>query len=283
MARKTRSTLIDKDSLFKGEKASDYDYFKKAVPHHDRFQRAIADAVDERINFLHIYHQNRKLTDTVFIDPKEVPPSYDNEEMISNLDRIIGQKKKLSLQMAELGVGSGVTLGFVARKRRYLTGVDTLYAVDLSKAMIDITASRFSGRKLKLVTDDICSFLSTKTNKLHLCYSAYTIHNLSREQQVEIFHAISKSLVVGGYFVYGDLFAYENSIKQTKIFEWQLNMFKRHLPSQLSDEWTSHYTSDRNNYLTFENAALILQACGFATEPRYREKLEGIIVAKKIR
>lgn len=272
--------LDDKDHLFKGSKVTDYDLFSKAVPHHDRFQRTIVSAVAEKIDILRVHHRQgiaqyrNGIPPTFLIAPRESV-----EEMIFDFNRHID----LLLEVAELGVGTGKTLGFLAEKKAYFESIYRLYAVDSSAEMVATTASRFRCRNVIPVHESFESFLRKKQDSLDICYSAYTIHNLSRELQVEAFRAISNAIRIGGYFIDGDLFAEYDSERQKKLFKWQIGMFKKHLPKKLRDEWIAHYTADSNCYLTLDETIRLLQAFGFSSEIIFRQKLEGVIVAKKIR
>ena len=278
--KKIHNGKDDKDHLFKGSKVTEYDLFSKAVPHHDRFQRAIVSAVADKIDILKVHYsqgiaQCRNGTPPTFL----IVPRENVEDMLYDYDRRIN----LLLEVAELGVGTGKTLGFLAEKKAHFESIHRLYAVDSSAEMVATTASRFSCRNVIPVHESFESFLAKKNDSLDICYSAYTIHNLRRELQVEAFRAISAAIKVGGYFIDGDLFAEYDSARQKRLFKWQIGMFKKHLPKQLRDEWIAHYTADSNCYLTLEETIRLLQAFGFSSEIIFRQKLEGIIVAKKIR
>ncbi len=219
--------MKQKDALFHGKKAREYDDFGKAIPHHDAFQRKVADLV---------------------------------------------QREKGDI--AELGVGTGITLSFVLEKE-----LDrSLHAIDRSPEMADIVRGRFAHPKLTVEAADARDFL--RGRRFDTVYAAYVIHNMPKDTQEEIFSLIFSSLGSGGAFVDGDIFAYSDKMVQERVFAWQLELCKK-LPSPLSEEWVAHYNADAPNYFTLQEAVSLLIRIGFIADVHFREGLEAVILARK--
>ncbi len=241
MSRKLRK---DKDALFTGRLAKEYDLFPRAVPHHDEFQRTIGRFVNE-----------------VIVKP--------------------AKREGLGAIIAECGPGTGLTLSMVSAETNGFEGIDRVYAVDKSPAMIRLCSRRFSNPKIEFVTLDFIRFLDTLDARLDGVYSAYVLHNLAHKSQVAIFKAIHDRLRQGGHFVNGDMFAYSNPAMEKMQFEWRLERFRRELPPKLAAYWISHSHRDSTRYFTLEGLYPILADIGFETSLVYRNEMEGVIVAKK--
>ncbi len=236
--------MRDKDALFKGEQAKEYALFNRAVPHHDDFQRTVGRLVNSSI----------------------VRPA-------------VMRGKKATL--AEGGIGIGCSLAMVLDETGGLAGVERLYAIDASPAMVDICRSTFAVPQIEFVTADLLSFLEGPAPLLEGLYSAYTIHNMSQADQILIFKAIYAKLKPGGCFVDGDLLAYSDPEAQKRTFQWQLEMVVKELPSELAASWIDHYNEDAPRYFTVEQLLSILSGIGFKASLEYREKLEAVILARK--
>ncbi len=221
--------MKQKDALFHGKKAREYDDFGKIIPHHDAFQRKVADLVQQEKG-----------------------------------------------DVAELGVGTGITLSFVLDKMPPC--IRSLHAIDRSPEMAEIVRGRFSNPKLTVESADALDYLSDR--RFDTIYAAYVIHNLPKEAQEEIFSLIFRSLSKGGAFVDGDLFSYSDRMVQKRVFEWQLELCKK-LPSPLNEEWVAHYQADAPNYFMLQEAVSLLTKIGFVADVHFREGLEAVILARK--
>ncbi len=239
-----KHAMKDKDALFKGSQAKEYALFNRAVPHHDDFQRTVGRLVNSSI----------------------IRPA-------------AAKGKKATL--AEGGIGTGCTLSMVLDETGMLAGVERLYAVDVSPAMVDICRRDFAIPQIEFVTADLLSFFGGSAPTLDGAYSAYTIHNLPQVDQVPIFKAIYAKLKPGGCFVDGDLLAYQDPELQRSVFQWQQDMVRKNLPPELAEQWIDHYNQDALRYFTAEQLLSVLSGIGFTARVEYREKLEAVILARK--
>src|SRR5208283_651117 len=188
--------MMQKDNLFHGKKAREYDDFGKAIPHHDAFQRKVADLV----------HQEKG-------------------------------------DVAELGVGTGITLSFVLENMP--PSIRSLHAIDRSPEMADIVRGRFDNPKLTVESADALDYLWDR--RFDTIYAAYVIHNMPKDAQEILFALIFDTLDKGGAFVDGDLFSYSDPMVQKRVFDWQLELCRK-LRSPLDEEWVAHYEADAPNY-----------------------------------
>jgi hypothetical protein len=92
---------------------------------------------------------------------------------------------------------------------------------------------------------------------------------------------IFESLKSGGCFIDGDIFAYADSKIQRRVFEWQVSMYGKKVPSPHKEEWIAHIIADQKIYFILEQAVSLLEKIGFAVEVMFREKLEVVLLAKK--
>lgn len=237
--------MLGKDGLFHGARAHEYDDFGKAIPHHDTFQREVAQVVRERVH-----------------------------------GTVVGGRGAM---VAELGVGTGITLSFVIEETRGLRGIQRLFAIDPSAEMVRMVGADFKSLKIETAVAGILDYLQIQPpgRDFDIIYSAFTIHNMPQEEQMEIFSRIYRNLGSGGAFVDGDIFAYDDPAVQAQVFEWYLERFRSELPGPLRGEWIAHYHADAPNYFTLMQALSLLTRAGFEVSVRFREKLEAVILATK--
>lgn len=238
---------MNKNALFSGDKAKEYDKFKLAIPHHRRFQATVGKVV----------------------------------AMVAH-DRFC--RTRNGMQIAECGVGTGCTLNAVKKATRNLKGIERLFAVDANQEMAEIVRGNTKNPKIRVVREDFLNFLvdmAMAGERIDGVYSAYTIHNIPPERQESIFLAIFHKLDLGGFFVDADILAHSNPQIQKIEFEEQLQRFKKHLPPKLAEEWIDHYQKDAQNYFKLDELIEILRKIGFVVDIVFREKLEAVILAKK--
>jgi len=233
-----------KDRVFQCKDPKDYEVFSLAIPHHDEFQRKTAEVVSQNIG---------------------KPDAGSGRECA----------------LCEIGPGTGVTLSFLLQQTNNLQGINYLDAVDNSSEMIRILKSNYADPRIRIIEADILDFLGSCTEYYDGIYSAYTIHNLEQEMQKEIFRGVFKSLKSGGCFVDGDIFAYADKEAQKRVFEWQIGMYEKHVPSPQKEEWIAHVLADSRIYFVLKEAVAILRRIGFEVEVVFREKLEAVILARK--
>lgn len=238
---------MDKNTLFRGNRAKDYDKFELAIPHHRRFEATVGKVV-----------------------------AMATQEQFC--------RTKREVQIAECGVGTGYTLNAVKKATRNLKGIERLFAVDNSQEMVEIVREQTKNPRIRIVREDFLNFLVDLTmrgERIDCIYSAYTIHNIPPERQRSIFLAIFHKLEPGGFFIDADILAHSNHQIQKIEFEEQLRRFKKHLPPELAEEWIAHYQEDAKNYFKLDELIEILRKIGFFVDIVFREKLEAIIIAKK--
>jgi SAM-dependent methyltransferase len=240
-----KTSKTDKNNVFRQENAKKYHLTTLAITHHDSFQRKVAQVVLAEV-----------------VEP--------------------ARRMKKEANLCELGVGTGVSLSFLLQETSNLQGVNRLYAVDISPAMIEEAKKEIDQSKVDYINEDAVDFLPN-IRRLDGIYSVYTIHNLIQEKQKRIFEMIFDSLKKEGCFIYGDLLAYSDSKDQRKAFDWLISRFENTLPSPQREQWIRHIHEDQENYFTLEKVVSFLESIGFKVQVLFREKLEAILLAKKDR
>jgi tRNA (cmo5U34)-methyltransferase len=163
-----------------------------------------------------------------------------NDELHLQLLRCIDLPTDRPLKFLDIGIGTGHGASLVLSKypQAVLTGVD-FSRVMLEKATTNLMAY---GSRVELVEANINTYVPI--HQFDVVISAITIHNLSPQEKLDLFHSLSLWLVPGGLFVNGDFCQGEtqesNRLPQTAYLSYinsQLN------GSELA-AWLGHIEND---------------------------------------
>jgi tRNA (cmo5U34)-methyltransferase len=147
-----------------------------------------------------------------------------------------------SLDIVDLGIGSGVTSAYILKNYPNAR----IMGVDLFDAMLDDARARlqpFSDR-VTLVRSDNTEFLRQWQGKAHAIVSAFCIHHLDEPGKKELFKLVHDRLHPGGRFLMLDLTTFnEPCLKELARAQTIEHMKGNVLDEQYRAQWIHHWNN----------------------------------------
>jgi ubiquinone/menaquinone biosynthesis C-methylase UbiE len=242
---------MTKENDFSGKKiGDDYDLLELAVPHHDEFQRTVADAI-------------RKYCPKV--------------------------RKDRGINIIEIGTGTGITTELIlkANKRINVCGIDN--AKNMIGQAEEKLARYIETGRLRLYNMDANQFFAHNglNDMIDVVASAYTIHNLRDPEKLRLFKNIYAALKPNGILVEADVISHDNMRQHERelaIRLKNLESFDKIGRPDMRKEWVEHHHYDNQIGIRMTETELraMLSEAGFRdVEKTYRKHLEATFVARK--
>lgn len=182
-------------------------------------------------------------------------------------------------RLLEVGCGTGITTGFL------LAGVENICvtALDSDKVMLAAAERRVRVYKsrVKFETEDAVAFCSKAQHPWDIVVSAFTLHNLGREHQIEVLKGIRGVLGSGGVFVLADYAVKEGDDRIVSFRKHVEELFDVLIPKaqyMALKEWIVHTLDDMQDTRVQDETELLkmLAAAGF---PKVRASFVGSLEA----
>ena len=234
---------------FAGVAGAEYELFRLAVPHHDRFQDLIGESVVE----------------------------------------LSKQSSEADLRVADIGCGYGYTslliLDMLPQAR--IEAVDNEKVV--TEKAREYLEKEVSAQRVAIQTADAVDFLKAKPeNSIDCVVSAWVFHNWELDYRASALQEVYRVLRKGGRFINADKYAWDDGDRQIQALHWQVEkFFDAYLPMDRTDalrEWVLHYVLDEAPRIQMREGEAMTQMreIGYRSlKVLRREQMELVLVAEK--
>lgn len=154
-------------------------------------------------------------------------------------------------EVLDLGCGTGLELEeyFVVNPSARITGID------LSKAMLNALAKKFSDKKITLINGSYFD-IPFENQKYDAAVSVESLHHFTEEQKISLYQRLFHALKECGYFILTDYFAKTSELEK----EYFNELKKLKQEQKITDNAFYHYDTP----LTAEHELEILRNAGFS-------------------
>lgn len=216
-------------------------------------------------------------------------PHYDEaqETIVTAIQNHFGNSSATSLNMLEIGCGTGLTSELILRADRRIS----LSALDNVESIVEQARHRFADKqesKVRFLHADAFEYLQKQEEScLDAVLSALALHNCPGEYRKKVYAEIFRVLKPGGLFINVDKYASDDKVEHQAALDWQLkqfDVFDTEGRSDLKKRWTEHYYADENPEVILYESEYVrdLQALGFRNVRRvYRYQMEASYIAEK--
>lgn len=188
------------------------------------------------------------------------------------------------VKVLEIGAGTGLTTQNIVKAlpNAHIT------AIDLEENMINQAKEKQNLLGVNFLVSDALAYLEKAADgSLDSVVTAYTLHNLQKDQRSKILKEIFRVLKKDGLFINADKIAPDNKEDYKKIYNKQVEMFDVYDSvgePDLKKEWVEHFAVDDHDSVRLDEGPFLkeLKELGFGgVNTVYREMLEAVIVATK--
>ena len=207
-----------------------------------------------------------------------------HDEFQAVVGDILSSIDTVNPKIIEIGCGTGITTSIIDK------AIDAdITSVDIEESMITRARSKEYRNNVNFTCSDIINFLKKQEDdSIDVVVSGYTLHNLEARLRQEVCREIYRVLKTKGLFINADKMALDNKLEYKKVFEEQIaayDIFRGIGHSDLADQWVKHYHVDNSEDIVLVEGDYkgCLSEISFGqVDTVYREKLECVVVAKKI-
>lgn len=154
-------------------------------------------------------------------------------------------------RILDLGCGTGLELEeyFSLNPDAHITGID------LSAAMLNVLAEKFSDKNLHLIHGSYFE-VPFETQKYAAAVSVESLHHFTEDQKLMLYQKLYDALMADGYFILTDYFAESEELEK----EYFKNLKQLKQEQNITDDAFYHYDTP----LTAEHETEILRKAGFS-------------------
>lgn len=157
---------------------------------------------------------------------------------------------KAESEVLDLGCGTGLEL----EEYFYLNPAVHITGIDLSKAMLNTLAAKFSDKALTLINGSYFE-VPFENGKYNAAVSVESLHHFTEGQKLSLYQKLFRALKTDGYFILTDYFA-ESEESEKEYFE---NLQRLKKEQNITDDEFYHYDTP----LTVKHEIQILKDAGF--------------------
>lgn len=177
-------------------------------------------------------------------------PSLFAQFVMTNMDK--------NRNILELGCGNGRDSVFFA-----MNGLNVV-AIDASDAAINMLHKKYDMENLCFICDDFVCSATLFVSQYDYCYSRFSLHAISGEQESEIIGNVFKSLAAGGMFfiearsVHDELFAKGEKVGRNAFYydgHYRRFIVKEELEAKLTEAgFFIHYSREDKDFAPYGNS-----------------------------